>query len=584
MQRGGVIAGIVISRSHDEVVKEYTIQINQVDGGESSLMDPMGMKNRFSRHIRDEKGKFEINKLSPGAYELTFKAEGFADRELDKITIGSGENARGIIVALPDESCICGVVLDKLTRDPVCGANISLKSGLISMIESITDESASYSDEYGCFKLGGLSQGSVHVTVNHPQYKELKLGEIVLIEGEALEGIEVLLSKGSMIKGYVRAADNKPLPGENIMAANSTGTKIKHATTLADGYYELSGFPKGIYNVTLMPKSMAFDGDDFISSLMKDIQTKIVTLEEDQAHQCDFIVGGAGAKGVRVHGVVREGGIPAKGVIMQLFKGGDINDSHAPKMTSTNKDGEYSFLNIAPGDYSFIASRTPKEMTAGAFSAVVYEIKIPDRIDFKYDVDLPFGSITGTIKDKNTLLPLKMVRIILLKDDEIDSSSLMSKMMKNRVSEVYTSESGHFNISNIQDGNYLIRAGGSNLLGMNSGGYAHRLIDDIKISKGENKENVRIYLEKGGVLEGTVTDIKGLPVIGAAIHMKGPANRAFESYTECITDSSGFYSYKGLNPGECSIMVKHSDYSKEVDSGVWIEKGMTTTLNFTLKK
>ena len=582
LPKGGVLKGIAFSAVDGGAVKDYTIRLKNRTAQGRSYLDPMGLKSETKHTVRDEKGKFSITDLSPGSYKLTFKADEHGKLTINNIEVESGKTVYGIIAAMPGECVISGTVVDFLTREPIEGAMVSRKAGLEGILRGFMDDDAAFSDSSGCFRMGGLAAGSVRLIVTHARYKDLPLEEVTLLEGEKREGLELLMSRGSAIEGLVSGPDRQPLFGVHILVTNMTGTKIKSARTDGDGNYIVQGLSKGSYAVTKMPDSFSFDPDNSASAWISSIQSQSIVLGEDEIRECDFTAGLFEEIGCELTGVVRENSLPVSGVVISLLPAGPKEGKALkPKTSSCNKRGEYGFKGVVPGQYTLRFVKMG-DISLGAANEIVFELEVPDLVSFRYDVDLPGGSISGTARDEEDHSLLDSIRIVLEKNDTDGSVDSFTHAKGNRVAEIYTNPDGRFKLCNLREGSYRIRAGGGNIFGMNPGGYGIRTVDDLDIAEDEHMDGLVIDLKKGGDLEGHVMDFSGYPVAGASLYIQPAGSTELESYSECITDGTGLYSYKGLTPGNCTVVVKHPDFALKACYGVRIEKEEVTTLNMTL--
>lgn len=580
LQRGGIVRGIVLSSMTGEPVKQYVIKMEQTEGGSKSFMDQFGLENTVRYPIFDEKGKFAVTSLAPGGYEMSVKAEGFSTYTMKGISIGQGEVVEGLIIQLFDEASIAGTVMDVKTGDTIEGASIAMESGFMGMIKGYINKDVVYSDENGCFRLGGLSAGSVRLSVMHPKYEDTSLEEIKLLDSEDRTGVKVYLSKASTVHGHVWTARKKPIVGANIFVANMTGTRLKSDATDEDGYYEISGLPEGSYNVTKMPDTFSLGSDDFMESFMSSMQTRVIKVGKDEVVECDFIEEEAEASGTELTGIVRSAKEPQPGIFVQLHKVGSLEESALPKTTTTNNEGRYILKNVEPGEYTLLVTRTAE--TVGSYSMVFFDIDVRKRSPQEFDVDLPGACIAGRVRDKSRLTPLKNVRVTLYREGATHSNAFLSESMGMRQAEIYTDAEGRFRVTDLHSGTYNLRVGGENLLGLDSGGYAFRMLEDLRLRDDEQMDSLTIDLVQGGALEGRVLNLEGEPLSGASIHVRGPGQASFQEVSECLTDGSGFFRYPSLMPGSWTVQVKHADYATFTQSGIAIEEGSTASLNFNL--
>ncbi len=581
--KSGGIAGIVVSAVDGEPVRDFRINIEPT--GSRDLLDPFGIKTKITRSVQNDSGLFEVSPLRPDEYKMTIKAGGFGLYKMDDIVIEDGVTKQGIVVMMAAEASISGLVFDKETGEPVEGARISTQGGLKGMIEEFTTKDVVHSDEEGRYRFGNLTAGRARLHVSHPNYEPVSLNDIILLDGEAMEGVDIELSRGGVIHGTVTGAGGRPVNGANIMASSPTGMFLRSTRTADDGAYELAGFPPGTYIVMLM--AMNFDmNDDFLGSLAGGFERKYITLQKDQVLECNFQMEGE-TRPVVVHGEITDSRGSAARSIVTLVPVNEKGKSSQPgeqretATSSTDSEGRYRFQGIRPGDYTFRVVRTDS-ISMGGGTESVFRIKVPDTETFEYNARLPGGSISGRISSGDTLKPLSQIRVLLERSEGSSLNDPVSEAMGRRVGEVYTDKGGMFLFSTLKEGTYDITAGGTNVLGINHGGYARSTLAGIDLLEDQNVDDIRIKLEKGGTVEGFLKDKEGRPVAGASIFFQPARSGKFDTYSECYSDGSGQFRYPGLAPGRYTLAVKHLDYAITLVYDVVVVKEKTKEINLTL--
>lgn len=576
----GGIDGIVISTVDAEPVQAYKIALEPE--GRTSLLDPFGFKGKVTRHVHHEQGKFELSPLRPGGYTMRFTADGFAERVLKGITVEDGRTTRGLLVMLPAESSVSGTVYDSVTGEPIEGARISLKTGLEAMIGEFMQEGIARTDEEGRYTFGGLKAGPVRLSVAHPRYEAQALEERNLAEGEKATGCDVYLSQGAVIHGHVLGPGRQPIVGVSIMASTPTASTLKSAKTDQDGYYEMSGFSPGSYQVIRMARNWNFD-ENFLESITSGFDVRVVKLAKDEVKEIDFLVGVEPESGLVRGQVTDSGGSVARAMVSVVPVDGAGKDDPMTRTATTDGEGRYSIKNVKPGEYTFRIVRT-ENLIHGGGAEVVFRTRVPDKDVYEYDMRLPGGSIQGRVLDADTSDPLSQIRLYLKRVSGGGLDDPISEAMGGRVGELYSDEDGGFKFSNLRAGTYDLRAGGSNILGMNPGGYAQTTVEGIQVHKDRTVSNVRIRVEKGGTIEGLVRDLRNDPVGGAAVFFQAAGQERFEAFSECYTDGSGKFAYTGLAKGRYTLAVKHSDFAVTLRYDVNVRKERTTSVTVTMEK
>ncbi len=575
LESGG-IAGIVVSIDDVEPVRKYRLDLQPT--GKTDLLDPFGLKSTITRTIEDEQGEFEISHLSPGAYTMTVRADSFESRIMKNIVVKDSDVTRGILVMLAPEASISGLILDKQTGEPIEGARVSMKGGIEGMMEEFKGNEVIFSNEKGEYRFGRLSAGPARLIVTHGRYESQNLDEIVLSEGENVENCDVYLSRGGTIFGRVSGPGNIPLRGATVMASTPMASVMKSTRTDEEGNYELTGFPPGTYTVIHMASNISF-GEDFLDSVTGGMSMQYVSLKKDEVSECNFSVEPTAETGV-IEGRVTESGRPVNQAIITALPL-DRETAGGTTTTTTSSDGRYKLKKVKPGNYTFRVVRT-ENLTLGGGTEVVFKTKIPDVPVHEFNMDLPGGSIEGKVIDEDTLKPIQAARILVRRSAAERGDDPVSDAMGGRVGEIYTDKDGAFRISNLKQGTYDLLAGGTNILGMNVGGYARRTIDGIEVHKDHALRGLRIELEKGGTLDGIVTNRDGAAIAGAAIFFQPVGAGSFESFSECYTDPAGHFSYAGLAKGRFTLAVKHADYATTLIYDISIRKEKTNSVSIEL--
>jgi hypothetical protein len=218
----------------------------------------------------------------------------------------------------------------------------------------------------------------------------------------------------------------------------------------------------------------------------------------------------------------------------------------------------------------------------GGGTEVVFRTTIPDSEGHEFDMELPGASIEGRVFDADTLKALSQIRIVLKWSEGAETDDPVSQAMGGRVAEVYSDTEGRFRISNLKKGLYDLNAGGTNFLGMNSGGYARKTIREIDVHKDRAVRGIRVMVEKGGTIEGELRNRDGQPVPLAAVFFQPEREGRFETFAECYSDDSGSFTYTGLAAGEYTVAVKHSEYAVTLAYDVTVRKERVKTIRLTM--
>ncbi|MFH1999186.1 MAG: carboxypeptidase-like regulatory domain-containing protein [Planctomycetota bacterium] len=588
LRRGGTLSGNVHAAGTGQSVESFTVlmRLNPSSPG-YAMFDPIKDTKRFRHVFEGNDGKFLLSDLHPGVYDLTFTADGFSTFKIEDLALEYEAAVHDLHVELPGESGVEGCVIDSITGDPVDSAMISHESDFSGMLQAILSEEVVYTDSLGHFEFRRLPPGVIRLVATHPRFMETYVEAIVLHEGENIKGIEIQMQRGATIQGRVMTGTSSqvPAPGVHIIVSNMTGQRVKTALTDRNGFYRISGLAEGPYVVRKMPKEVILGDEGFMGSRLSDLMVQTVMVESNQVVECGFNEGIAWDKGKILHGKIIEEGKPVSKAIVSLLTADPSRKFFKPKTTSTDRTGQYKLEGISPGFYTLRVIKA-ESIALGESCEIVYEMEVPDNEEPELynDLHLPTGSLVGVVIDENTQVPLEDIRIVIERCGTARIFDPLSQAKGHRVGEVYTDAAGAFRISNLHSGAYRIRAGGGNLVGMNSNGYGIRYIEGVTIDQDQPRSETRITLVKGGNIQGRITDRLGHAVAGASIHMQDPGRMHIESFSECVSDGTGFFRYEGLNPGVYHVVVKHADYALKTQFHVEVRANEDTDLNIELDK
>lgn len=200
--------------------------------------------------VTDPSGNYQLPNILPGAITVTASFAGY-----DTAT-GAGTILAGGVVTFspnltlssagdPQTSTLRGRVTDAVSGAPLADATITVTGAASGVTRSGTD---------GVYQLGGLSPGSVTVSVAHGGYDTV-VGAGLLTGGGTLTFDARLqpsglgdVPVGSIVGQVIDAITREPLPGVTVTVA---GEFAATATTNSLGQFEIHNMPARSYTVSL---------------------------------------------------------------------------------------------------------------------------------------------------------------------------------------------------------------------------------------------------------------------------------------------------------------------------------------------
>lgn len=203
--------------------------------------------------------------------------------------------------------------------------------------------------------------------------------------------------------------------GNGVSGASvSTDTGGYSTTTDSGGYYTLSHVAEGFYTVTASKSG-------YISA------SQNVSVARDAVTACDLaIIPNIGT----ISGVVRDGGGAALG-------GATVSTTTGGYTTTTASDGSYSLLNVAPGTYTVVASKSG--YNSSTQTGKIVTANTTTTVDFTLTIMV--GTIAGNVKSSTGV---NLSGVTVLTDTGGYSAT--------------TDANGNYTISSVLPGTYSVTA------------------------------------------------------------------------------------------------------------------------------
>jgi len=209
--------------------------------------------------LKDSQGRFEIDVVGPGVYQIQASAPGHAPAWTEEV---NPADAHPITVALSAGGGIRGRVVNG-EGDPVYGASVvplSLAGGTMPRTKDVfvSEEGAVQTDD-GVFALNGLPAGVETLKVTHPDHAFTIVKGIQVAEGQTTDGVEIILPEGATVEGYVYDDAGAPASHETLSFQDASGYggtadedagRLGVAVTDSNGFYRIEHLPEQLCYVT----------------------------------------------------------------------------------------------------------------------------------------------------------------------------------------------------------------------------------------------------------------------------------------------------------------------------------------------
>ncbi|MFV1960039.1 MAG: carboxypeptidase regulatory-like domain-containing protein, partial [Planctomycetota bacterium] len=388
---------------------------------------------------------------------------------------------------------------------------------------------------------------------------------------------DLFLGRNLVLRGRVLDGSGRPLPGtsvavytpsrgilsEGFLAAmvdqiTALPTPIEQAITDEAGWFTLSSLGAGTYRIEVRHGGYATR-----------YESGIVVSEDRPARDMKIVLG----EGATVYGRVRdENGKPVGNARVVAVK-----DSGRRFFTSSTVERDVAFTDDA-GSYALDTLMQGQGYRFGVMAegyAPLFQTTATDVTLKREERDFQLvrgGNLAGRVVEKSDGSPVVGAQVLLAVGRMGFGRRRGGSDEENRAAtgRAVTDDAGRFVIQNILPGPIMtaqVRASGyvpfaASMFTGNSWG---------DITAGETLEADAVELERGGTIEGKVTDAKtGAALVGAEVTIM-PRERAWQVFMtgapNATTDAEGMYRLSGVAPGTYGVIAVALGYAATDPSG-----------------
>jgi large repetitive protein len=482
---------------------------------------------------------WNIGNLNPGAAAtLTFTLNGAfttsGSRNLDRVQATGFDSSSGnaiqsntsvVSITVQQTATINGTITDQST-------GLVLPNTTVSLLQGMSTIATTQSNASGFYTFTSVVPGNYTVQAARTNYVT-GTANVSATAGTSISANIALAPQPSTISGNVSSGG--PINNATVQLLNNSGTLVDSTVTNAGGNYSFFNVIPGIYNVSVMASGFQS-------------QLKSVTTEPNQASVVNFtLVANPGSISGTVRDTTDNTPIPIANVELLDTNGIPIAN------TTTNGSGQYSFDNLAPGNYQ-VRSFATNYSTTTVSAAVTAGNNTVTNIFLEPNP----GLIQGTVVDGATLGAIAGASV-----QAVNSQNVI-------VANTTTNGSGQYSFDSLLPGSYSLI--------FTADGYGTQNLGALVVSN--TTTTVNVFLSRlAGALVGTVQDLNAVPIAGATVTV-------FQNNIQIgsvITDANGNYMVSGLPSGSYTVVVSAPNYTTETVAAV-IEIGQTTTVNVTLNE
>ncbi len=473
----------------------------------------------------DPTGRFEIE-VGPGTYVLQATVPGFAPNRSKPVTVKAGELNEEVVIELAAGGTVKGAVVARGTGTPIAGAHVKSRGDEVQPWHGFAPAEAKTGAD-GSFTLEGVPE-KFTLIASHEKYAQAVVADLSVLPGGSAS-VKVEMGVGGGIRGTVTRG-GAPADGALVQAVKQGGIGSMGKQTRTDlaGRFEMAELPAGEY-------LLIFSGRDGLSS------RRVVVVADGEVAAADITVGA----GLRLFGRVTSGGAPIAGGSIsagQPEKGG-AREWQSP----IDASGEYSLEILGPGAYMI----TIQAGGRGGLSGARVDVTVPEGVpEYRKDIDLPRGGLSGVVTDAETAEPIRS-RVTAYAGGPGPAPFVSS--LANMRGWAETDAAGRFDISNLAPGRYSLRA--------SAVGHADGGLDGLEVGVEGDVPEVEIALESGIAFGARVVDERGQPVPNAAVFLRDQRGHIVRAGEPARSREDGLLELSGFRPGTYRMTVVHRAYA-----------------------
>jgi hypothetical protein len=497
----GVFRGRVIDAASREPVREFTVELRQ---WRPRAEPPPKIKQTF----RTKDGRFVYRGLPTGTWTILTTAERYQRFDIPDVAISDSESTQEVLIPMRSGHSLRGRIVDEITGDGIGSATISFREGSVGHYEdNFRLRPSERSRKDGSFVLHGVPPGSVRLEVSANNYAAKEIETIVSGKPSLLE---IALSKGGMISGYLAGVDGlTPVRGEIRLADLDENNAMQRDTGPA-GEFTFDQLAAGRYQLT--GRGAGLNGGREIT-LSHNERLEGIVLPMTAGHSIRGVISGLRPEErtetiVQVHPIGNNGGM-----------------THH---VNPDERGAYAVNGVAPGLVSI-------EVIAMRRGRLQQSWEMPADRDLTLDFEFKAGArLTGRVTRGGKPLAGAV----------LNASGVAEENEGQFEGSTVTSDNGDYALGEIPAGEYMLTVESYNVTNVRASGDSvfDFEVPDVQVAG-------RVFEDGGNV-----------PVVGVVVNVRSvqPANRA--NSLAGRSDHFGQFGIRGLQPGDFMISAYKPGY------------------------
>ena len=483
--------------------------------------------------IRERTAQARTVNPSPAAGRPIEPREGPAMRSAEREREAAAPPPSIVKGATPGGAVLAGTVRVSGEDGPVplSGAAVELVIDGAGTLSATTDSDGRFRFEDLTTGGAALSARALHEPESDPQFFSLE-------PNARIEDVVIDLVSGVRVEGEV--LENIPnRAGRRVVARQVEGLDRWTADVDDTGRFTLFLAP-GTYRIFLDWAPDTGAPDDFVVAYAERAE-KVVEVRPGRVMR--ITLGDEPPDAVHVQGRVLAGDRPEAGLVVHVLP---ESGTRPITMARTGPDGSFRVVLPAPGSVRFAVGEDPS-------TQVLFPREIAGGDNAGLELRLPTASLSGRVLAPDGSGAAG--RSVLLTPTEEPVGSRRLGVVRRTVSD----DAGNWRIAHLRAGTYRLRLGGIGVVDPDDG-LGVRILRDVVLTDGEQREGLRVTLPVAAEVRVQVTDRSGAPLPDVLVFARDPNGIDERIWApEVRTGSDGWATLGGLGTGRVTILAVLGD-------------------------
>jgi RNA polymerase sigma factor (sigma-70 family) len=375
------IAGTVVDAATGTPISHFAVRVRK---RQTLGTGPNYAQDANWTQVDNPEGRFDLQLVGPGIYQVQASADGFAALWSSEANIVPDSLPIDLALALSPGGSVSGTLLSP-SGNPIAGAKVIPLSMAKAMTMKMPGEDDSFGNEAGAvttdvmghFNLSHIAPREETLKVVHPDFAPTQLPKCTVTEGKSTDIGTTTIPLGGAATGTVYDADGKPLPGVVLEFADpdyrdwddDKANRFALVTTDGNGAYRVEHLPSQVIRASL-PDRTQHQGQGVLQRTIRPVDGRTMRL--------DF--GGTPA----LTGRCLMDGQAMQSTHIELAVQSEFD---GPVMASgmTDADGRFVFHGMPAGGYTLFSNSKTNQSQWTALHEVTVSDSPSDLGDILYD-------------------------------------------------------------------------------------------------------------------------------------------------------------------------------------------------------